>query len=410
MNTSRMHLKDSATYGIRNIYSRKLRSALTLIGIIIGILTIVCVMSIGEGLKKEVTKELESFGSDRMFVIPVNIEKKMASGSFGGTTNGKLFEKDVDKISKIPGLQSITKMVYGRASLEFKEKKLGALVYATQADIFEQWEDMYKLETGRYFKDSEVKVAILGNDAANEMFGKNKIAVGNYLLINGERYRIVGILQKIGTTFSQSDDNSIFVPFDEGKKLFSNQLSKNEISFISIKLEPGYNAEEIKPIMEQELASLHRVTVDDKDFTVMTAELINQTIGTILNMVTAFLFMITLISAIVGGVGIANTMFTSVIERTKEIGILKAVGATEGDILRIFVVESGIIGFVGGMIGVILGIVLLLIANQFGVPILIKPELVVFALSFAGIVGLVSGVFPAKQAAELDAVRALGFE
>ncbi len=405
-----MDLKDSMMYGIRNISSRKLRSALTLVGIIIGIITIVCVMSIGEGLKKEVTKELETFGSDRMFIIPVNIEKKMASGSFGGTTNGKLFEKDVDKISKIPGLQSIDKMVYGRAGLEFKDKKISALVYANGAGLFEQWSDMYKLETGRYFKDSEVKVAVLGNSAANELFGKNKIAVGNYLMINGEKYRVVGILQKIGTALSQSDDESIFVPFDDGKKLFANQLSKNEISFISIKLEPGYDAEEIKEVMEAELASLHRVSVEDKDFTVMTAELINETVGAILGLVTAFLFMITLISAIVGGVGIANTMFTSVIERTKEIGILKAVGATKNDILLIFVVESGLIGFVGGAIGVILGVIILVIANQFGVPVLIKPELVIFALSFAGIVGLVSGVFPAKQAAELNAVEALGFE
>ena len=229
-------------------------------------------------------------------------------------------------------------------------------------------------------------------------------------MINGEKYRVVGILQKIGTALSQSDDESIFVPFDDGKKLFANQLSKNEISFISIKLEPGYDAEEIKEVMEAELASLHRVSVEDKDFTVMTAELINETVGAILGLVTAFLFMITLISAIVGGVGIANTMFTSVIERTKEIGILKAVGATKNDILLIFVVESGLIGFVGGAIGVILGVIILVIANQFGVPVLIKPELVIFALSFAGIVGLVSGVFPAKQAAELNAVEALGFE
>jgi len=405
-----MQLKDSAMYGVRNISSRKLRSALTLIGIIIGIVTIVCVMSIGEGLKKEVTKELETFGSDRMFIIPVNIEKKMATGSFGGTTSGKLFEKDVEKISKIPGLQAIDKMVYGRTSLEFKDKKISGLVYATDSGLFEQWNDMYKLESGRYFKDSEVKVAVLGNNAANELFGKNKVAVGNYILINGEKYRVVGILQKIGTALGQNDDESIFVPFDEGKKLFANQLSKNEISFISIKLEQGYDAEEIKPIMEQELASLHRVSVEDKDFTVMTAALINQTVGAILSLVTAFLFMITLISAIVGGVGIANTMFTSVIERTKEIGILKAIGANRRDILTIFIVESGLIGFVGGIIGVVIGVLLLTIASQFGVPVLIKLELIIFALSFAGVVGLISGVFPAKQAADLNAVEALGFE
>ena len=407
-----MQFIDAIYYAIKNLSTRGLRSWLTVFGIIIGVTTIISIMSIGEGLKKDITSQLESFGSDSMFIIPVNIEKsKMSLGSMGGgTTSGKLFEKDVEKINGIAGIKSVSKLAYGRASLEFKEKKISSLVYAATSEMFGQWSNMYVLEEGRFFKDSEEEVAVLGNDAANELFGKDQLRVGNFLTINGKKYRVVGILKKIGSSLSQNDDQSIFVPFGQGKELFGTQLSKNEISFISVKIEEGADAEQVKEKIDSALASLHRVTLEEKDFTVVTADFVNKTIGAILDMVTAFLFMITLISAVVGGIGIANTMFTSVIERTKEIGIMKAVGASRWDITLIFLVESMVIGLVGGLIGIASGVLILYVISTFGVPVLIRVELVVFALMFSLLVGLVSGMFPARQAAALDPVEALGFE
>lgn len=406
-----MELNDIFNYAIRNLLNRKLRSWLTIIGVVIGVITIVTVMSVGEGLKNSITKELESFGTDKMFVVPINIEKSgFSAGGMSQPTSGKLFEKDVDRILKVPGVKSVSKMVYGRTSLEFKDKKISALVYATVPSIFEEWTSMYQLEEGRFFKDSETDVAVLGNDAANVLFGKNQIKVGNFMIINDKKYRVVGILKKIGTALSQSDDASIFIPFDDGKVLFSKQLSKDEISFISIQTEPGFDTEKIKEKIEFELASLHRVTLDEKDFTVVTSDFINKTIGSVLDLLSLFLFFITMISAVVGGIGIANTMFMSVIERTKEIGILKAVGASRSDILRLFLVESAIIGFFGGLVGLVLGLGLLFLVSQFSVPVLVKIELAAFALLFSVGVGLISGIFPARKASNMNAIEALSFE
>jgi putative ABC transport system permease protein len=408
---SDMRLDDAFNYSMRNLSNQKLRSWLTILGIVIGVMTIITIMSIGEGLKKSITSELESFGSDRMFIVPMNLEKSGISPSaMSKPTSGKLFEKDVSQIMKVPGIKSVSKMVYGRSSIQFEDKKIGALVYATTANIFEQWSSMYKLESGRYLSDSDRKVTVLGNDAANTLFGKKQLRVGNYLLINGEKYRVVGVLEKIGTTLSQSDDASIFVPFDDGKELFVGQLSKDELSFISIQTDKDYDAEKIKEAIDFELAALHRVTLDDKDFTVITSDFVNKTIGSILDMVTLFLFMITVISAIVGGIGIANTMFMSVVERTKEIGIMKSIGATRTDILVLFLIESAIIGVVGGGIGVVIGLFLLYILSNFGVPVLVEPGLIIFAVLFSAAVGLISGVFPARKAAGLDAVEALRYD
>lgn len=406
-----MRLDDAFSYSVRNLANRQLRSWLTILGIVIGVMTIITIMSIGEGLKHNITSELESFGSDMMFIVPVNIEGSGLNPNIASKpTSGKLFEKDASQIMKVPGISSLAKMTYGRSSLEFEDKKISALVYATTSNLFDQWSSMYKLESGRYLSDSDRKVAVLGNDAANTLFGKNQLRVGNYLIINGQKYRIVGVLEKIGTALSQSDDASIFVPFDDGPELFAGQLSKDELSFISIRSDKDYDPEKIKEAIDFELAALHRVTLDNKDFTVITSDFVSKTVGSILDMVTVFLLMITLISAVVGGIGIANTMFMSVVERTKEIGIMKSIGATRTDILALFLIESGIIGVIGGGIGTIIGLFILYVLSNFGVPVLVEPSLVVLAVAFSAAVGLISGVFPARKAAGLDAVDALRYD
>jgi putative ABC transport system permease protein len=405
-----LKLEDAFSYAIHNLQVNKLRTLLTVLGIIIGVTTIISIMSIGEGLKKDITSQLESFGSDRMFIIPINLEGKGFGSAGGSPTSGKLFEKDVDRILKVPGVMSTSKLVYGKATVEFKDKSINTLVYATTANLYEQWADLYPIETGRTFKDSESGVVILGNDAANVIFGKKQVGIGNVMTINGKTYRVVGILKRQGTSLSQADDSAIYVPFDDGTTLFSKQLAKDEINFISIKVDPGYDPEQIKNNIEFELASLHRVTLDNKDFTVVTADFVNKTIGSVLDMLTLFLFLITLISGVVGGIGIANTMFMSVVERTKEVGILKSVGGSRRDILTLFLVESGLLGLVGGLIGLVVAYLLLNLAASFGLPYVLKPEFIFYTILFSFIVGVAAGLFPARQAADMDAVEALNFE
>jgi len=406
-----MKLQDAVQYAIKSLRVRSLRSWLTILGIVIGVLAMVVITGVTEGVNKSVTDLMSNFGSDKMFVIPVNIESGTGFGSFSGGPAqrplGKLYERDVESVKSVSGVNEVTRMIFGRTSLQFKQKELSATLYACDANIFDMFGDYVQLEKGRLYTDNDRKVVVLGNDAANKMFGKDKLDVGSVLVVNGENYRVVGVLKKIGTALSTADDSNIYIPFEDGKDLFKAQLAKDEVSFIYIDLSDGFDADEVKSIMETKIANNHRVTLDDKDFSVITADFISKTVGSILGTLSSLLFAITAVATVVGGIGISNTMFMSVLERHREIGVLKSVGATERDIEIIFLTESALIGFVGGVIGFAVGAFILYIAEQFGVPYLIRIRWIIFVFVFSIGVGLVAGFIPARNAAKLDPVEAL---
>ncbi len=398
-------------YSLQNLSKRKLRSWLTIIGIIIGIMSLVVIISVSDGFKKDIDDELASFGSDRMFIIPVNLGS--GSSFFTATSrpsSGKLFEKDFNLVSNTPGVLVASKLVTGRTTMTFKEKSITASAFAVDDTYFEVWNDYYDLDEGRLIQGNEKGVAVLGYSAAHELFGKQKIGVGNYVIMGGKRMRVVGVLKKIGATFSQSDDQSIIIPFDDGKEIFSKQLLKNELSFISLRADPGASISDLQSLLEARLSSLHKRSVDDKDFSVITSEFVNATIGGLVGTISLFLLFITLISSFVSGIGIANTMFMSVVERTKEVGILKSLGATRAHILNIFVLEAGIIGFAGGIIGCILGYLILLLVSFAGIAVLIQFQTFALALLFSFGVGIVSGYLPARSASNLVPVEALRYD
>jgi len=406
-----MKFTTSLMYAIKNLRRRKMRSWLTVLGIVIGIMTIVIITSIGDGVKAQLNKELESFGTDQMFILPINLDQQGFSINTGSrATSGKLFEKDFEEIEKVSGIKHLSKLVYGRTAIEFKEKQITATVYATDEQYFEIWGSMFKIEEGRILTEQDTRVAVLGYDAAHELFGKKEVSVGSIILIGGKKFRVIGIMEKVGSAFSQADDSSIYISFEDGKDLFKSILSKNEISFISIQLDEDVDPKEVTEEIEFRLMSLHKVTEDDKDFSVVTSDFINETIGSVLNSLSLFLFLITLIASFVGGIGISNTMLMSVIERVKEIGTLKSLGATDSDILKTFLAESGLLGLVGGVIGIIFGIVMLYFIGGFGIPYLITLELVLFALLFSFVIGLVSGFIPARRASKMIPVDAFRYE
>ncbi len=407
-----MKLLDSIEYAIKNLRMRSMRSWLTVLGIVIGVIAMVVITGVTEGVNKSVTDLMSSFGPDKMFVIPVNIENGggFGSGFSGGPASrplGKLYERDVDSVKSISGVDATSRMIFGRASLGFKGKELSAALYAADASVFGMFGDYITLEKGRFFDDNDRKVVVLGNDAANKMFGKDKLDVGSVLVVNGENYRVIGVLNLIGSALSTADDSNIYIPFEDGKDLFKQQLAKDEVAFIYIDLSDGFDANEVKDAIDVKIASNHRVTMDEKDFSVITADFINKTVGSILGTLSNLLFAITAVATVVGGIGISNTMFMSVLERKREIGILKSVGASEKDIEMIFLTESAMIGLLGGIIGFVVGVVILYIGSQFGIPYLLRIRWVIFVFVFSIGVGLVAGFIPARNAARLNAVDAL---
>lgn len=405
-----MKLQDIIAYALRNLRNTSLRSYLTIIGIVIGVIAVVVITSISEGVQRDITDQLAAFGTDKMFITPSMAGGRGFSGSSQGATMGKLYQRDVDSINSVTGVKSVSKSVYGRASLEFREKEITGVIYGMDALFFDQWENYVSIDSGRFYSDNERRVVVLGYSAAKETFGKDEISVGNFLKINGKDYRVIGILKKIGTALSAADDSSIYIPYEDGKDEFSNQLSKNEVQFISIQLADGYSSTDVESNIEQKLASNHKLRVEDKDFTIISSDYINRTIGSLIGTLGAFLLFITLIATLVGSIGIMNTMFMGVLERVREIGILKAVGVTEFDILSIFVVESGVLGFIGGTVGLILGLAILFVIGQFDVPIWLRLRIFVFAFFFSTFIGILAGIIPARQAAKMDPVEALRYE
>jgi putative ABC transport system permease protein len=406
-----MKITDSIEYSTKSLRTRSLRSWLTIIGIVIGVIAMVVITAVTEGVNKEVTDLMSSFTPDQMFVIPIDIEGEDGISGFTGgpvqSTMGKLYQRDVDSVESIPGVERTSRMVYGRASLEFKDKQLNSMLYASDDTIFEMFGSYIELEKGRFFDDNDRHVMVLGFDAVNKMFGKKKPDVGSIIKVNNESFRVVGTLKNIESALATADNSNIYIPFEDGRDLFKQQLAKDEVAFIYIDLDDAYDANEVKDLIEVKIANNHKVSLDDKDFSIITSDFINETVGSILGTISSLLFAITAVATIVGGIGISNTMFMSVMERVREIGIIKSMGGSRRDIMLIFLSESAVIGFIGGFIGFIIGVIILNIASEFGVPYLIRYRWIIFTFVFSIGVGIVAGFIPARNASKLDPVEAL---
>ncbi|NYZ74294.1 ABC transporter permease [Candidatus Micrarchaeota archaeon] len=408
-----MDFFDAVAYSFKNLAKRSLRSWLTIIGLVIGVIAIVVILSISEGVNREINTQMSAFGADMMFVYPISsIEEMMSGGSMSMLrTSGKLYQEDVDDIKSIAGVKEVARAMFSRASLSFKGKNVSAMVYPMDSKAFDMYGSYMQVASGRYYKESEKNVAFFGYKAATETFGKDKVEVGSVVQINGKNYRVVGIQKEIGGMAGSSDDYNIYLPFDDGRKLFEGQLLPDEVGLIYVQIGEGFNVDKVKDSIERKLAANHRVKMDDLDFSVITSAQIMEIVGTVLLSVQLVLAAITLIASVVGAIGIANTMFMNVLERIKEIGILKAVGARQGDILFLFLTESVIIGLAGGIIGLILGaIVLQVLQDTFAIPVFLRQRIIAFVFIFSVGVGLLAGLLPAWRAAKMDPVEALMYE
>jgi putative ABC transport system permease protein len=217
-----MQLQDAIGYAVKNLRTRSLRSWLTIIGIVIGVIAMMVITSVTEGVNAQVTSLLSTFGPDKMIIVPINIEKGAAL-SFGGgaaqTPFGKLYQKDVDSVRSVPGVLDVSRLAYGTATVAFRGKQITTTIVGSDANIFTLFSDFYQINKGRVFTDSETRSVVLGYDAAKTIFGKDKLDAGSVLQINGQDYRVVGVMAKIESEFAAHDNAMIFVPFDTGRDL-----------------------------------------------------------------------------------------------------------------------------------------------------------------------------------------------
>ena len=403
-------MKDYFSLSFNNLRRRKTRSWLTMIGIFIGIAAVVALISLGQGLQASIEKQFQEFGSDRIIISEKGVQGPPGSGTSQST---KLTSKDIDVIRQVRGVESVAGALFKTARIEYNDEIKFNFVFGMPLSQEEKEAIVFfDIEKGRDLKEGDGRKAIVGISYAEKKVFEKELEIGSKINIEGEDFEIVGILKRIGNPY---DDASIIIPKETMKEIYN---IEDEESQIYVKVADVNEIDRVKADIERALRKERNEDEGKETFQVTTSEQFLEAFINIFGVVQAVLVGIAAISLLVGGIGIANTMYTSVLERTKEIGTMKAVGAKNSDILILFLIESGMLGLIGGVIGIGVGLGLSKTAEyiataQLGTNLLqasIDPVLILGALAFSFLIGTASGVFPAMQAAKLKPVDALRYE
>jgi len=404
-------MKDHFFLAFSNLKRRGLRSWLTMIGIFIGIAAVVGLISLGQGLQAAINDQFEQLGKDKIMIQSKTI------GPPGSASSEKLIltTKDLETIKNVRGVENVVGILMKTSVLSFKDESkitIAIGINPEEISLFSQMQS-FKIIDGRDLKKGDGFKAIVGyNNAIDGKIWKGAVQVGSTIEIEGVEFKVVGILGKTGDPYN---DGGIYVPKETLREVLNVQDEESEII---AKTQSGFNPSDVADAIKRKLRQERDEKEDQETFSVQTSEQLLTTFTNIFGIVQAVLVGIAAISLVVGGIGIMNTMYTSVLERTKEIGTMKAVGAKNSDILQIFLFESGLLGLVGGTIGIALGIGLgksveYIAKIALGTDLLrasISFPLIAGALTFSFLIGTLSGVLPAMQASKLKPVDALRYE
>jgi len=381
---------------IRSILSNKMRSFLTMLGIIIGVTAVIALVSIGQGSTRSITSQIQSMGSN---LIMVNVMGRGGESSL--TYDQAIVLKDSNFIAAIsPVISTSVTAMYGNNSVD------NTTVNGVNGD-YQSIRDI-QVAAGRFIlpmdDEGRNRVAVLGSNVARELFGFTD-PIGKTIKLNGQNFTVVGILSQKGSSIAGSDDDSIFIPL---KTMF--YFAKNrDIRQIYIEATSPDTVELAKNEINSKLLTIFKG--DTNAFRIIDQSQILSTVNSVTATLSLLLGGIAGISLLVGGIGIMNIMLVSVTERTREIGIRKALGAKKKDILLQFIIESLTLSGLGGIVGIIVGYVLSMVLGS-AMNINAKPSLstVLISFSFSVIVGLFFGVYPANKAANLNPIEALRYE
>jgi len=404
-------IKDYFRISFSSFKNRKLRTALTLLGIFIGIALLITLMSLGTGLENFITDQFEQMGSDKLMIMP-------GSSMFGSAVEGiELTKKDLEAVERTQGVEAVTGALIKIAAVQHKDETTYTWVLGTPMDtksweIFESMSSALKIESGRKITDKDTSKVNIGIDVATDkkLFDKGA-KLGSKIAIEGKEFEVVGIFGRIG---NPQDDSQIYLPMDVARDLFD---EPDKYDMFVAQTKEGENPDKVAERVKKNLRKARDVKENEEDFTIQSSEQLLESFGTILAVIQAVLIGLATISLLVGGVGIANTMYTSILERTREIGAMKAIGAKTTDIALLFIIESGLIGLGAGLVGVVIGALISLgiqsaihMAGYSMLNVNLSFSLLLGGLAFAFVFGIVSGLIPAIKASRLKPVDALRYE
>ncbi|OYQ61639.1 ABC transporter substrate-binding protein [Pseudanabaena sp. SR411] len=411
----KVSLLEVSEMAIAALWGNKLRSGLTMLGVIIGISSVIAISSIGQGIQKSTEDNIRGLGTDVLQVMVGSAQSGGVSQAQGSVTtltweDAKAIAEQAPSATVVAAyLQRNTQIVYG-------EKNTSTSVYGTDLNFPKARNTFPK--TGRFFNAEELNsaasVAVIAPTVQKNLFPANVDPIGQKIRIQGEIYVVIGVMEAKGSQGPQDRDDTVYIPLTtmSARVIGNNSLMGTSINGIYIKGQDESQLEIVKFQVTNILRLLHNIDVpENDDFRVTNQADILATFTTILSLFTVMIVGIAGISLVVGGIGIANIMLVSVVERTREIGVRKALGATDSAILSQFLTESVIISVVGGTIGIVIGIGLTFVAaSSFKFPFIISGSAVAIGFGLSTSVGLIAGVIPARNAARLDPITALRSE
>lgn len=402
---------DYIVLAAKNLRTRQKRSILTMIGIFIGIAAVVSLISLGQGMEDAINEQFSSIGGDKILIQA----KSPGFGPPGSTAAGKVTDDDLKIVQRAKGIKSVAGRLIKTGKFRYNDKVRFHALTSIPNDDPESIElvlsaNNYEIVEGRMLKSRDRAKVVIGDGLADKQKWGKELKVGNKIEINDKKFDVVGKLKPLGDPFRNV---AVIMNQEPLRELL--EIDDEELSIIVAQVQPSADPIKISEALKRDLRRSRGEKEGRETVEIQTSDQVIQSFFIILDIVQAVLVGIALISLLVGGIGIMNTMYTAALERTREIGIMKSIGARDSSILLIFLFESGMLGLFGGLIGVILGIMMsksveYIASIAWGENLLqasVPPELIIGALGFSFIVGTLSGLFPAKHAASLEPVEAL---
>lgn len=391
-----MNITQGFKMAIKSILSNKLRSLLTMLGIIIGVTAVISLVALGQGATKSVTEQVESLGTN---LLTVNIVGRGSTSTISG-------EEAIAMADKVEGIKYIAPTSTQSTSVKYGTTSVDVSIVGTDADYAPVRD--YKVSSGRFLAQIDLdvyqKVAILGSSTATEMFGVSS-PIGEYILIQGTRYKVVGVLAEKGSSTVGSNDEVVMIPLTSFERLFKSKGART----IYVQVDTTEQIDSVVSGLENELSDYFRGNTNS--YRVFNQSDALSTLTSVSDTLTLALSGIAGISLLVGGIGIMNIMLVSVTERTREIGIRKAIGAKKRDILIQFLIEAMVLSGLGGVLGIGIGVGAAKGASSaFDMDIVFSLNVILIAFFFSVAIGIVFGMFPANKAAKLKPIEALRFE